>query len=63
MQDFFKIRMQQSYGGNWIIQVKNVVEGKFASQDPYKQNYKGIYEILRNEGVETLDEKDMDITL
>ena len=24
MQDFFKIRMQQSYGGNWIIQVKNV---------------------------------------
>ena len=26
------------------------------------QNYQGIYDVLRNEGIETLDEKDMDIT-
>jgi len=62
MQEFFKIRMEQSYNDNWVVQVKNVVENKFASGDPYKHNYQGIHEVISNEGVETLDEKDMDIT-
>lgn len=62
MQEFFKIRMQQAFGQNWINQVRNVVEAKFANNDQYKQNYQGIYNVLHNEGLETLDEKDMDIT-
>lgn len=62
MQEFFKIRMLQAFGQDWTHQVKTVVEEKYANNDPYKQNYRGIYDVLRNEGVETLDEKDMDIT-
>ena len=62
MQEFFRIQMVQNFGDNWIDQVKNVVENKFASNDLHKQNYQGIYDVLVKEGVENLDEKDMDIT-
>lgn len=62
MQEFFRIRMTQVFGGNWVSQVRGVVEGKFAGTDAHKQNYQGIYDVLSNEGVETLDETRMDIT-
>lgn len=62
MQEFFKIQMTQAYGESWTDRVKTVVEGKFANNDTHKHNYQGIYDVLCNEGVETLDEKDMDIT-
>lgn len=62
MQEFFKIHMEQAYGNNWVVQVKNVVENKFTSNDPYRHNYQGVYDVLKKEGIETLDEKDMDIT-
>lgn len=62
MQEFFRIRMTQVFGGNWVSQVRGVVEGKFAGNDAHKQNYQGIYDVLCKEGVETLDETRMDIT-
>ena len=62
MQEFFRIRMEQAFGSNWVEQVKNVVESKFATGDQYKQNYQGIHDVIQKEGVETLDEKDMDVT-
>lgn len=62
MQEFFKIRMEHAFGDNWKAEVENVVEGKFITNDPYKQNYQGIHEVLQEEGIENLDEKDMDIT-
>lgn len=62
LQEFFRIRMRQAYGNNWVIQVKTIVQNKFANNDSHKQNYQGIYDILQKEGVETLDEKGMDIT-
>ena len=62
MQEFFKIRMQQAYGAEWTSNVKSVVRDRFDNNDQHRQNYQGIYDVLQHEGVETLDEKDMDIT-
>ena len=63
MQEFFKIRMEHAYGTNWIVEVCKVVEDKFANNDQHKHNYQGIYDALHNDGIETLDEKAMDITV
>lgn len=62
MQNFFLLQMKAAFGGNWQQAVKQVVETRIATNDPHKSNYQGIYNVLRDEGVETLDEKDLDIT-
>ena len=62
MQEFFKIRMTQAYSNGWKTEVKTVVENKFATNDSHRQNYQGVYNVLTQEGIETLDEKRMDIT-
>lgn len=62
LQDFFKIQMVRAYGAAWTGEVKSVVERKFTQEDRFKHNYQGAYDVLRNEGVENLNEKKMDIT-
>lgn len=62
MQEFFRIRMEEAYGSNWIDKVRGIVESKFDNDDKYKHNYQGIYNVLDKEGVENLNEKRMDIT-
>ena len=62
MQNFFLLQMKAAFGETWQQKVKQVVEARIAANDPHKSNYQGIYNILRAEGVETLDEKDLDIT-
>jgi hypothetical protein len=63
MQEFFKIRMTEAYGDQWIIRVKDLVEYKFDSNNKYRSNYTGIHECLRHDGVALLDEKKMDVTV
>jgi hypothetical protein len=62
MQSFFLMQMKAAFGETWQQAVKQVVEARIAANDPHKSNYQGIYNVLRKEGVETLDEKDLDIT-
>lgn len=62
MQEFFRIRMEQSYRNAWPAQVQAVVDAKYQNNDPHKTNYQLVRNALDNEGVETLDEKDLDIT-
>ena len=63
LQEFFKLQMAAAYGTSWTCEVARVVEEKFAADDQFKHNYIGIKNILDNEGVETLDEKRMDVTV
>lgn len=62
MQRFMRIQMEAAFGDAWKEQVKQVVEHKFQTNNSFKQNYQGIYNLLRNEGIELLNERRFDVT-
>lgn len=63
LQDFLELQMKNHYGNGWMCEVEQVVNSKISLNDTRANTYRSLYDKIQRNGIETVDKKDMDITL